>query len=113
MDKLLPYRLNENKASKYTQKRLLDVCEANECLPSYSQCVRMRKLAAGDMLGENEIEEIMSEEKANQKDRIVIFTDELKRFYPKGTRPKDITADIFRLLERRERQRERWREDSR
>ena len=99
--------------SEYTQKILLDVCEVNECMPSYSQTVRMRKLSDRGTLGENEIEEIMSEEKANQKDRIVIFTDELKRFYPKGTRPKDIVADIMRLLEKRERQRERWREDSR
>ena len=99
--------------SEYTQKILLDVCEVNECMPSYSQTVRMRKLSDRGTLGENEIEEIMSEEKTNQKDRIVIFTDELKRFYPKGTRPKDIVADIMRLLEKRERQRERWREDSR
>ena len=98
---------------EHTQKVLLDVCELNECMPSYSQTVRMRKLSDRGMLGENEIEEIMSEEKANQKDRIVIFTDELKRFYPRGTRPKDMVADIMRLLEKRERQRERWREDSR
>ena len=98
---------------EHTQKVLLDVCELNECMPSYSQTVRMRKLSDRGTLGENEIEEIMSEEKANQKDRIVIFTDELKRFYPRGTRPKDIVADIMRLLEKRERQRERWREDSR
>ena len=98
---------------EHTQRVLLDVCEVNECMPSYSQTVRMRKLLDRNMLGENEIEEIMSEEKANQKDRIVIFTDELKRFYPRGTRPKDIVADIMRLLEKRERQRERWREDSR
>lgn len=99
--------------SEHTQRILLDLCEANECMPSYSQTVRMRKLSDRGLLGENEIEEIMSEEKANQKDRIVIFTDELKRFYPRGTRPKDMVADIMRLLEKRERQRERWREDSR
>ena len=46
--------------------------------------------------------EIMSEEKANQKDRIVIYMDDLKRFYPRNMLPKDIVADILNLLNKRQ-----------
>ena len=46
--------------------------------------------------------EIMSEEKANQKDRIVIYMDDLKRFYPRNMLPKDIVSDILNLLSKRQ-----------
>ncbi|MBE6534862.1 MAG: chromosome partitioning protein ParB, partial [Ruminococcaceae bacterium] len=42
----------------------------------------MRKLADEGVLGEDAIREIMSEEKANQRERIVIYMDDIKQYYP-------------------------------
>ena len=90
-----------------SQRILYNVCTFYDCTPSYSQTVSMRKLADRGELSEKKIYEIMGEEKANQREKIVIYMDDLNRFYPKSITPKDITADIIHLLEKRKRQRER------
>jgi ParB family chromosome partitioning protein len=90
-----------------SQRILHNACTFYDCTPSYAQTVHLRKLADRGELSEKKIHEIMGEEKANQRDKIVIYMDELKRFYPKSITPKDITADIIQLLEKRKRQRER------
>ena len=51
--------------------------------------------------GEDAIREIMSEEKANQRERIVIYMDDIKQYYPRNMLPKDIVADIKGLLHKR------------
>ena len=90
-----------------SQRILHNACTFYDCTPSYAQTVRLRKLADKGELSEKKIYEIMGEEKANQREKIVIYMDELKRFYPKSITPKDITADIIHLLEKRKRHRER------
>lgn len=96
-----------SKLRRESQELLYKACTFYDCTPSYSQTVSMRKLADRGELREKKIYEIMGEEKANQREKIVIYMDELKRFYPKSITPKDITADIIHLLEKRKRQRER------
>ena len=86
---------------KESQKMLYQVCDLCDCTPSYSQTVRMRKLADEGALGWAEVNEIMSEEKANQKEKVTLFLDDLKKYYPRSATPKDITADIMRMLESR------------
>ena len=90
-----------------SQRILYNDCTFYDCTPSYAQTVHLRKLADKGELSEKKIYEIMGEEKANQREKIVIYIDDLKRFYPKSITPKDITADIIHLLEKRKRQRER------
>ena len=96
-----------SKLDRNAQQRLFNACIFYDCTPSYSQTVRLRKLADSGELSEKKMYEIMGEEKANQREKIVIYMDDLKRFYPKNITPKDITADIIHLLEKRKRQRER------
>ena len=84
-----------------SQKMLHRMCDICDCTPSYSQTVRMRKLADEGGLGWEPISEIMSEEKANQKEKVTLFMDDLKKYYPRSATPKDITADILRMLESR------------
>ena len=43
----------------------------------------------------------MSEEKANQRERIVIYMDDIQQYYPRNMLPKDIVADIQSLLHKR------------
>ena len=73
----------------------------DDLTPSYSQTVRMRNLADEGALGEDTIREIMSEEKANQRERIVIYMDDIRQYYPRNMLPKDIVADIRSLLHKR------------
>ena len=86
---------------KESQRMLHRMCDICDCTPSYSQTVRMRKLADEGALGWEQISEIMSEEKANQKEKVTLFMDDLKKYYPRSATPKDITADIMRMLESR------------
>ena len=86
---------------KESQKMLHRMCDICDCTPSYSQTVRMRRLADEGALGWEQISEIMSEEKANQKEKVTLFMDDLKKYYPRSATPKDITADIMRMLESR------------
>ena len=92
-----------SKLSKDAQYDLYDVCKMEDCLPSYSQTVRMRKLCDSGALSKNAMMKIMSEEKANQKDRIVIYMEDIKGFYPRNMLPKQIVADILEMLKKRQR----------
>ena len=96
-----------SKLPKEAQYDLYEACSAEDCLPSYSQTVRMRKLCDYGSLNRDAMVEIMSEEKANQKDRIVIYMEDLKQFYPRNMLPKQIVADILELLKKRQRNKTR------
>lgn len=56
--------------SEEQQKILLDAMNLNDCTPSHAQSIRMKKSAQQGELTEDMIYEIMSEEKANQTERI-------------------------------------------
>ena len=84
-----------------TQQLIYEICDMDDLTPSYSQTVRMRKLADEGALGEDAIREIMSEEKANQRERIVIYIDDIRQYYPRNMLPRDIVADIKGLLHKR------------
>ena len=51
---------------------------------------------------------IMTEEKGNQKETVKIGMERLKKYFPKGTTPKQMEDAIIKLLER-ELQRKRGR----
>ena len=96
-----------SKLHKDSQYDLYEVCSGEDCLPSYSQTVRMRKLCDYGSLNKEAMMKIMSEEKANQKDRIVIYMEDLKQFYPRNMLPKQIVADILEMLKKRQRSKTR------
>jgi len=83
------------------QKMLHRECELCDCTPSYSQTVRMRKINEVRELTWHDLAEIMSEEKANQKEKVTLFMDDLKKYYPRSATPKDIATDIMKMLESR------------
>ena len=64
------------------QYDILDACELNECTPSYAQAVRMRKAYNAGTLARDGINEIMSEAKANQRDKLTIPMERLKGKIP-------------------------------
>ena len=64
------------------QYDVLNACEENDNTPSYAQAVRMHKAYNNGKLDRNCIEEIMSEEKANQRETVRIPLDRLKGKIP-------------------------------
>ena len=73
--------------------------ESEDCTPSLSQTVRMKKLSQAGELTDDKILEIMSEEKANQKERIKIPTERVRKYFPKSYSNSQIEEMIVKLCE--------------
>ena len=84
--------------SKEQQKILLDAMNLNDCTPSHTQSIRMKKQAQQNTLSSDSIYEIMSEEKGNQTERISFKVQDLKGFFPKNFTQKQMTDTILKLL---------------
>ena len=81
------------------QQDLIQTIESEDCTPSLSQAVRMKKLSQAGELDDDKILEIMSEEKANQKERIKIPTERVRKYFPKDFTNTQIEDTIIRLCE--------------
>ena len=66
------------------QYDVLNACEENDNTPSYAQAVRMHKAYGAGELSKDDIEAIMCEEKANQRETVKIPADKLKGKIPSG-----------------------------
>ena len=94
---------------KDEQENLFATMESEEATPSLSQAQRMKSLSQSGRLDMDMIFSIMTEEKGNQKETVKIGMERLKKYFPKGTTPKQMEDTIIRLLER-ELQRKRGRD---
>ena len=94
---------------KDEQENLFVTMESEEATPSLSQAQRMKSLSQSGRLDMDTIFAIMTEEKGNQKETVKIGMERLKKYFPKGTTPKQMEDTIIKLLER-ELQRKRGRE---
>ena len=77
------------------QKVVYEETMIRDCMPSHAQTIRMRKLSERSMLTDSTIDDIMREEKPNQKEKIHIPYDQIKEFLPKGQSYKQ-TCDYIR-----------------
>ena len=64
------------------QYAVLEQCEINDCTPSYAQAVEMKKRYQDGQLTAENISEILSREKANQRETIKIPTEKLRKYAP-------------------------------
>ena len=94
---------------KDEQENLFATMESEEATPSLSQAQRMKTLSQSGQLDMDMIFSIMTEEKGNQKETVKIGMERLKKYFPKGTTPKQMEDTIIKLLER-ELQRKRGRD---
>lgn len=81
------------------QYDLLEQIELNDCTPSLSQACRFKKISQEQGLTPEYIAEVMSEEKANQKEKVSFKTEDIRRFFPKSYTTRDMQAAIMKLLE--------------
>ena len=94
---------------KDEQENLFATMESEEATPSLSQAQRMKSFSQSGRLDMDMIFSIMTEEKGNQKETVKIGMERLKKYFPKGTTPKQMEDTIIKLLER-ELQRKRGRD---
>ena len=85
--------------TKVEQAELWDIMESEDCTPSLSQAVRLKKLSQKAELTPEAIFDIMSEEKANQKERVRIEVSQLRKYFPKGWTAHQMEEQILRMLE--------------
>ena len=94
---------------KDEQKDLLDTIESEDCTPSLSQAQRMKKLSQSRELNMDVIFAIMTEEKANQKEKLQFKVEDLRTYFPKNYTPKQMEEIILKLLNEYHRKVERQR----
>ena len=92
------------------QQDLIQTIESEDCTPSLSQAVRMKKLSQAGELDDDKILEIMSEEKANQKERIKIPTEKLRKYFPKNYSTSQIEDAIIKMCEAQYRKKQQQKE---
>lgn len=83
-----------------SQQEVLEQCAINDCTPSYSQAWRMHKADREGTLTTAVIQAIMSEEKANQKARLKIPMERIRKFFPESYTAAQIEDAVVKLCER-------------
>ena len=80
------------------QKLLLESIEAEDRTPSYSQSVRLKKLSQTDRLDDEQIECILTEDKANQKPMLKVPMECLREIAPK-IKEKEFESFVLKACE--------------
>ena len=96
--------------TKPEQRDLLETMESEDCTPSLSQAIQMKRLSQARELDIDRIFDILREPKANQIDKISFRTEELRKYFPKGYTAAQMTRDILKGLELMKQRRDRSRD---
>ena len=97
--------------TKLEQRDLLETMESEDCTPSLSQAIQMKRLSQSRELDIHRIFDILRESKANQIDKISFRTEDLRKYFPKSYSAAQIQETILKLLG--DYQKKRQRENSR
>ena len=96
--------------TRQEQHDLLETMESEDCTPSLSQAIQLKKLSQAGELDMDKIFAILREPKANQQDKISFRTTDLRKYFPKSYDAARIQAHIIKLLEADYRKRQRAQE---
>lgn len=95
------------------QYDLLETIQSEDCTPSLSQAVQMKQLSQCGLLTMDEVFEIMTQPKGNQKEYLKLPSDKFARFFGSNATPRDKEAFIEKALEHYCRYLQRMRETNR
>ena len=84
--------------TKQEQQDLLETMECEDCTPSLSQAVQLKKLSQAGALDVEGIVTLMSQPKANQAEKISFRVNDLRKFFPKSYDTAQIQETILKLL---------------
>ena len=87
------------------QAYLLEEMRRNDCTPSLSQAIRLKKEYQEKTLTVPKMRSIMGEEKANQKEQLKIPMERIRKFFPKSYTPNQIEEAVVKLCENNYRRR--------
>ena len=97
--------------SKQEQQDLLETMESEDCTPSLSQAIQMKKLSQSGQLDIDIIFDLLREPKANQQDKISFRVDDLRKYFPRSYSAARIQETILKLLSDYQKKRQRNREE--
>lgn len=92
------------------QRILLSEMEYNDCTPNLSQAQRLKALSMQGLFTKEQLSTIMSEEKANQKERVKIPVERIRKYFPKDYTTTQMEETIVKLCEAYHRKRLRDRD---
>ena len=84
--------------SKENQQLVVKNIEGLDLTPSHAQTIRMKELSRENRLDENVIYSIMTEEKANQKEKLSFKMEDINEYFPKNYTPREKSEVILKLL---------------
>ena len=87
------------------QAYLLEEMRRNDCTPSLFQAIRLKKEYQSKTLTVPKLRSIMGEEKANQKERLKIPMERIRKFFPNSYTPIQIEEAVIKLCEKNYRRR--------
>lgn len=85
--------------TKEEQHAVFESIQAYDCTPSHAQTIIMRKKSENGELDADTVEDIMSEEKPNQKERITLNSERARKYIPKNVKVEETEAYIIKALE--------------
>ena len=83
------------------QHDLLETVESEDCTPSLSQALKLREFSKAGKLSVDVIFSIMSQPKANQREKISFHVDDLRGYFPSGYTASQMSREILQALEER------------
>lgn len=96
--------------TRQEQAELWDLMQSEDCTPSLSQAIRMKKLSQQVQLTPEVMFSILTEEKPNQKEQVRIKTESLRKYFPKSYTAEQMEQAILKLLENQYRAKHRGQE---
>ena len=84
---------------------VLDEMERNDCTPSVGQAYHLKEHSLAGTLTRDFVAGLMSQEKANQKERLKIPMERIRKFFPKNYTTAQMEDEIVKMCEARYRRR--------
>ena len=81
------------------QEQVMTYIDELDSTPSHAQAIRMKELSRENRLDDNVIYSIMTEEKANQVEKLSFKMDEIDKYFPKSYTPRQKQDTIMKLLD--------------
>ena len=83
---------------KKEQEEMLEAMDFAQCTPSLSQAIRIKKLSTEGKLTVETMEDILSEIKQKDIDRVVFKNEQLHRFFPASYTSEQMRREILEIL---------------
>ncbi len=83
---------------KKEQREILEAMDFAQCTPSLSQAIRIKKMSAEGILTIEKMENILSEIKQKEIDRVVFKNEQLYRFFPSSYSVEQMKREILEIL---------------